>query len=807
MASTPKNKTSASARTPARTKVRPAGFPTRDEVVDFITTSDQPAGKREIAKAFGLKGQEKIALKALLKDMADEGLIDLGPARAFHKMGGVPKVTVLRIIDVDDTTLIATPERWEAEGQPAPRLRVLERGKRGALTIGDRILARTEEAGRGYVAHVMKKLAKASEELLGVVEVMADGKLWLRPVDKRIRKDTPISDVGNAKPGDLVLAEPHGRPPRIAARVTDILGDPFAPRSFSLIAIHKHGIPHVFPERVEEEATKASALPLHEDKREDLRHLPIIAIDPSDARDHDDAVWATPDEDEGNPGGYKAIVAIADVSYYVRPGSALDKEARKRGNSVYFPDQVVPMLPHELSSDMCSLRAGQDRAAMACHLTINANGKVTAWRFTRAVIRVAAVLAYEDAQAAMDASFAAEGAASHSPLPQAGGAGGGQELDAAPTASRKQADELLDVALKPLWACWTLLCKAREARDPLALDLPERRVVLDEHGKIVSVAVRERLDAHMLIEDCMIAANVAAAKALEAKKAPVMYRVHEAPGRDKLVSLKEYLATFDMDFALGQVIRPATFNALIRKIAESEEKEQIMVQILRSQTQAYYSPQNMGHFGLALGSYAHFTSPIRRYADLLVHRALVGAYGLDLPAPKDKAIPDRSSLSQDDYENMGRVGEMISGHERRAMEAERETVDRYVAAFLSAHVGEIVKARITGVQNFGFFATVDGLGGDGLVPVSTMGDEHFFYDEAGKALQGTNSGDRYTVGQRLDLRLAEADPINGSLRFELPDNPAPRGGPMKRDRTRPGINRGRPTNIRHMGAKRGKHKR
>ena len=766
MASTQKHKKPA--------KVRPAGFPTRDQVMDFIAESDTPAGKREIAKAFGLKGQEKIALKALLKDMADEGLIDIGPARAFHKMGGVPKVTVLRIVDVDDTTLIATPERWEAEGQPAPRLRVVERGKRGALTIGDRILARTEEAGRGWIAHPMKKLAKASEELLGVVEEMADGKLWLRPVDKRIRKDTPISDAGDAKPGDLVLAEPHGRPPRISARVTDILGDPFAPRSFSLIAIHKHGIPHVFPDRVEEEAVEASALPLHEDKREDLRHLPILAIDPVDARDHDDAVWAAPDDDPANPGGYRAIVAIADVSYYVRPGSALDKEARKRGNSVYFPDQVVPMLPHELSSDMCSLRAGQDRAAMACHLTVNAQGRVTAWRFTRAVIRVAAVLAYEDAQAAMDGT---------------------------------EENDLLEPALKPLWACWALLRKAREARDPLALDLPERRVVLDERGQIVSVAVRERLDAHMLIEDYMIAANVAAAKALEAKKAPVMYRVHEPPSRDKLVSLKDYLATFDISFALGQVVKPSTFNQLIAKIGEVEEKPQIMEMILRSQTQAYYSPQNMGHFGLALGSYAHFTSPIRRYADLLVHRALVGAYGLELPAPKGKDIPDRTALSQDDYENMGRVGEMISGHERRAMEAERDTIDRYVAAYLAAHVGEIMPARITGVQNFGFFATVEGLGGDGLVPVSTIGAEHFFYDEAGRALQGVESGDRYTVGQRLDLRLADADPINGSLRFELPDSPAPRGGPMKRDRTRPGIKRGRPANIRHIGAKRGKHKR
>ncbi|MGE4321674.1 MAG: ribonuclease R [Sphingobium sp.] len=758
-------------------KVRPAGLPTRQQVMDFIAESDQPAGKREIARAFGLKGQEKILLKALLKDMADEGLIDIGPARAFHKMGGVPKVTVLTIVDIEDMTLIAVPDRWEAEGRPAPRIRVKEGTRRGTLTVGDRILARTEEAGRGWIAHPMKKLARAAELLLGVVEEDEGGKLWLRPVDKRIRKDTPISDVGAAARGDLVLAEPTGRPPRITARVTDILGDPFAPRSFSLIAIHKHGIPHVFPDQTEEEAVAASRLLLHEDKREDLRHLPIIAIDPADARDHDDAVWAAPDEDPANPGGYRAIVAIADVSFYVRPGGALDKEARKRGNSVYFPDLVVPMLPHQLSSDMCSLRAGEDRAAMACHLVIDAQGKLRSWRFARAVIRVAAVLAYEDAQAAID--------------------GTGDNADAG---------ALLDTALRPLWACWALLRKARVARDPLDLDLPERRVVLDEAGSIVSVAVRERLDAHMLIEDYMIAANVAAAKALEAKQAPVMYRIHEPPSREKLVALKAYLATFDMDFALGQVIRPATFNRLIARIADRDEKPQIMEQILRSQTQAYYGPQNMGHFGLALGSYAHFTSPIRRYADLLVHRALVGAYGLEMPAPGG-ALPDRTALSGDDRDNMDRVGELVSRHERRAMEAERETIDRYVAAFLATRVGEIVPARITGVQNFGFFATVEGLGGDGLVPVSMLGDERFFHDEAGRALEGVESGERYTIGQKLDLRLVEADPINGALRFALPDMPGAGGvPPAKRDRTRPGVKRGRPANIRHIGSKRGKHR-
>tara|TARA_R110000782_G_scaffold78276_8_gene155452 strand:- start:106390 stop:107700 length:1311 start_codon:yes stop_codon:yes gene_type:complete len=389
------------------------GMPTRQQIMEYIETSGQPAGKREIAKAFGLHGQEKILLKALLKDMADEGLIDIGPGRAFHKMGGVPRVTVLRIIEIDGSQPIAVPERWEAEGMPPPRLRVVERGRKsGALGIGDRILARTEDAGKGMIAHPMKKLSKAEEQLLGIVEKDENGKFWLKPVDKRIRNSTPISDMGAAAPGDLVLCEASGRPPRITARVAMVLGDPFAPKSFSLIAIHKYGIPHVFPESAEEEARAVSALPLHEDKREDLRHLPIVAIDPVDARDFDDAVWAAADEDAANPGGFHAIVAIADVSYYVRPGSALDREARKRGNSVYFPDLVVPMLPHALSSDKCSLKAGEDRAAMACHMTFDARGRMKSWRFSRAIIRVAANIPYEDAQAAID---------QNKPLPFRGG--------------------------------------------------------------------------------------------------------------------------------------------------------------------------------------------------------------------------------------------------------------------------------------------------------------------------------------------------------------------------------------------------
>ena len=735
---------------------QPAGLPTPKQILEFIEQSGQPAGKREIARAFSLSGHEKIMLKALLKDMADEGLIDSAPGRAIHKTGGVPRVTVLRVVSVEDGQVLAIPEQWHAE-TPPPRLRVIEKGRKSSLALNDRILARTEEAGRGLVAHPMKVLAKSAELLLGVVK--QEGSChYLSPVDKRERREIMISDLNNAQPGDLVLAEPSGRPPRVTARVDAILGDPFAPRSFSLIAIHKHGLRDTFGEEVIAEAEQVAKLDLG--AREDLTHLPIVAIDPADARDHDDAIWASPRDG----GGWDAIVAIADVSFYVREGSALDKEAKARGNSVYFPDRVVPMLPEELSADICSLKAGKDRAALACHMVVGKDGALLSWRFTRAKIRVAANIAYEDAQAAID------------------GTPGLVE------------PSIVDGALKPLWACWAALFAAREKRQPLDLDLPERRVMLDEKGRILSVGPRERLDAHRLVEDYMIAANVAAAKALEAKKAPVMYRIHEGPGREKLVALKDYLATFDIEFALGQVVRPQTFNHILDRIGDHDARPEIMEQVLRTQMQARYGPQNLGHFGLALGSYAHFTSPIRRFADLVVHRSLVRSYRLGEGAMSDSAAAGMETL-----------GEHISMLERRAMEAERETIDRYVAAFLSDRVGQLLACRISGVQPFGFFATVEGLGGDGLVPAAILGNEYFRYDEASKALVGDDTGETFRQGQKLELKLVEANPVSGALRFELPQGKFGGSGTgPRKDRTAPrGPRRGRPANIRHQGGRKG----
>jgi len=743
-------------------------LPTREQILEFIQSSDKPAGKREIAKAFGLSAQDKIALKALLKDMADEGLID-GRKSAYHQMGGVPKVTVLRVAAIEDGEAFAVPDAWSPDdGTPPPRLRIVEakkgKGRQVALKVGDRVLARTEETGRGWRAHPMKKLPSRTEGVMGVVEVDAAGKAWLAPVDKRVRSSSPISDIGAAEAGQLVLAEPAGRGPRAGVKVVEVIGDPLAPKSFSLIAIAKHGIPYVFSQQTLDEAERAAKLPLSHEQREDLRHLPIVAIDPADARDHDDAIWAEPD----GQGGYRAVVAIADVSFYVRPGGELDREARKRGNSVYFPDRVVPMLPEILSAEVCSLKEGEDRAAMVCHLRIGPDGKLTKWRFTRALVRIAHNIAYEDAQAAIDAGDAPD-------------------------------------YLGNLWAAWRLLFSAREARDPLELELPERQVRLDEQGKIKEIAVRERLDAHRVVEDFMIAANVAAAKALESRTAPVVYRVHESPSREKLIALRDYLKTFGHSLALGQVITPGLFNRMLKDVGDESEKAQVMEAVLRSQTQAYYGPTNAGHFGLALASYAHFTSPIRRYADLLVHRALVDAFKLEQPEPK--GLPASSGLSERDRDDLSKISDAISKAERRAMEAERETIDRYVAAWLSARVGEVFETRITGVQSFGFFATIVGLGGDGLVPVSTLGGEYFRYEEASQTLTGVDSGTRYAPGDRLELRLGEANPLTGALKFELPEGGGkvePRGErpqPRQKGKHAQG-KRGRPANIRHQGRKR-----
>ena len=504
----------------------------------------------------------------------------------------------------------------------------------------------------------------------------------------------------------------------------------------SLIAIHQHGIPDDFPEDVLAEADGMKPAGLK--GREDLRDLPLITIDPADARDHDDAVFAEADGDPANPGGHILWVAIADVAHYVRPGSQLDREAHKRGNSSYFPDRVVPMLPDRLSGDLCSLHEGVPRACIAVRMVIDAEGNKRSHRFVRGLMRSPAALTYGEVQEAMDG------------------------------APNDRCGPLLEPVLKPLYAAYAALRRARERRQPLELDLPERKVVLDEDGKVTSVAFTDRLDAHRLIEECMVLANVAAAEALVAKKVPLLFRVHEEPPEDKLDSLRDTAQAAGLTLAKGQVLKTAHLNRLLRESAGTDEAELIHLSTLRSMTQAYYGPKNFGHFGLALQNYAHFTSPIRRYSDLIVHRALITAHGWG-----------EDGLTSEEMDTLEAIGQHISDTERRSMMAERDTTDRYLAAYLSDRLDAEFTGRISGIAKFGVFVKLDETGADGLVPIGTLGREYFHFDRDAGTLMGADTGRVIALGMRARVKLIEAAPVTGGIAFEmleLDDTAMPRGG-------------------------------
>jgi ribonuclease R len=575
---------------------------------------------------------------------------------------------------------------------------------------------------------LIRAIGTNPKRLLGIFRLTAEGGRIVA-IDKGEGKEWLVAAdaAGEAKDGELVEAEPSGPKGRLGlprARVVERLGDPSAPKAVSLIAIHQHGIPDAFPDAVMSQADAAK--PATSKGRVDLTDLPLITIDPADARDHDDACCALLDEDPKNPGGFLLWVAIADVAHYVTAGSALDAEARKRGNSTYFPDRVVPMLPDRLSGDLCSLHEGVTRPCIAVEMKLSSTGEKLSHRFVRGLMRSPASLSYEEAQAAVD---------------------GDPSERAAP---------LVDTVLSPLFGAYAALKQAREARQPLELDLPERKIILSDSGKVASVNFSERLDAHRLIEECMVLANVAAAETLIAKQQPLLFRVHEEPSPEKLDSLRETAKSVGLVLAKGQVLQTRHLNQLLKAAAGKDEAELINLSTLRSMTQAYYSSQNMSHFGLALQNYAHFTSPIRRYADLLLHRALVSAHGWAT-----------DGLSPQDIEMLDETAKHISETERRSMLAERDTTDRYLASFMSERVGNEFSGRISGVARFGIFVKLDETAADGLVPIRSLGREYFEHDADSQTLRGTDSGTVISLGQRVVVRLAETTPTTGGILLDL----------------------------------------
>jgi ribonuclease R len=744
-------------------------LPSRQEILDFLATATGEAGKREIARAFGVKGGDRIALKALLRDMADDGLI-AGSRRKLSRPGVLPPVTVLEITGRDpDGEFVARPATWEEEHGPAPRILMVE-SKRDAAPvagIGDRVLARITPLGADadypYQARTIKRLARAQRSLLGIFRALPGGAGVIDPVDRKQLREWPVARgaTNDAENGELVRFE-IGRGSRMGvqgARVIARLGNPEAQQMTSLIAVHAHGIPDTFPEDVLAEADAAKEPELK--RREDLRHVPLVTIDPSDARDHDDAVFAEPDPNPANRGGWVVIVAIADVAAYVRPGSPLDKEAKKRGNSVYFPDRVVPMLPERLSGGLCSLTEGDARACLAVRMVFDKDGTKLSHRFFRALMRSAASLTYEQAQAAID--------------------GRTDEVTA----------PLLDTVLRPLWGAYASLARARTERGPLELDLPERKILLDDQGRVRGVATPPRLDAHRLIEEFMISANVAAAETLEAKRSPLIYRVHDSPSKEKLAALGEFLRTIGIKLPKSGTLRPVQFNRILAETRATPTAELVGEVILRSQAQAEYSAANSGHFGLNLRKYAHFTSPIRRYADLVVHRALVRALGFGNDGLTDAEIGELDQISQ-----------WISDTERRAMAAERETADRLIAAYLADRIGATFHARVSGLVRTGLFVRLIETGADGFVPASSIGHEYFYHDEVRQALVGEDTGLAYRLGDPVEVRLVEAIPTAGALRFEMLSEgrsigPRPKGGRRPSDRNTPRRYKSKPGATKH----------
>lgn len=727
---------------------RKAPFPTREQVAEFIRESATPVGKREVARAFGITGADRIPLKALLKELERDGAIDRGRGRRLSQPGALPEVGVVEITGTDsDGEVLARPVAWKGEGDAPVIYMAPDRHGTPALGRGDRVLARLTRSGdHSYEGRPIRRLAGAPKRLLGIYELAgagdierprsrrgADGqpKGRLRPTDRRVKTDFRIApeDSGGAQPGELVLAEAlhTHRLGWLQARVIERLGKMGEPRSISLISIHEHDIPTEFPPAAIALAEAATVPPLAD--RADLRQVPLVTIDGADARDFDDAVWAEADPDAENPGGWHLLVAIADVARYVRRDDALDKAAYARGNSVYFPDRVVPMLPEALSNGLCSLRPGEDRACLAVHMWIDAEGNKLRHQFARGLMRSSARLTYDQVQAARD---------------------GRPDAATAP---------LLEPVIAPLYGAFAALLAARTRRGTLELDLPERQVVIGEDGRVASIRSRARFDSHKLIEEFMIAANVAAAETLEQKRWPCMYRVHDAPDPAKIEALREFLDSLGLNLPRGQVIRPIAFTQLLARAAGTPYAAMINELVLRTQSQAVYAPENIGHFGLALRRYAHFTSPIRRYADLLVHRALIGA--LDLPGAAEDWLPPEAGAQFEE------AGVHISATERRAAAAERDAIDRYTAAFLSERLGESFRGRVTGVTRFGLFVRLDESGGDGLVPISSLPADFYDHDEGRHALVGRRWGRVFTLGDIVMVRLIEAEPVTGGLVLEL----------------------------------------
>ncbi len=723
-------------------------IPSREAILEALRRLGRPAGFEALAAALGVEGERDLtALTRRLRAMERDGQL-LRDRRGRY---GIPERMDLvagRVIGHPDGFGFLVPEEGGGEDLFLPPREMR------AVMHGDRVLARVtgiDARGRREAA-VVEVLERAHKTVVGRYRT-AHRMGFLTPSDRRIPQDIaiPPGDELGARDGQIAVAEivtPPTRRTLAVGRLIEVLGDHLAPGMETEVAIRAHEIPHVWPQDVLEEAARLPAQVSEEDKhgREDLRALPLVTIDGEDARDFDDAVFA-----ERTARGFRLVVAIADVAHYVRPGSALDREAYARGNSVYFPRRVIPMLPEQLSNHLCSLNPQVDRLCMACEIEVSRTGRLGRYRFFEAVMRSHARLTYTLAARIL------------------------VERD---TALRREYAALVP-PLEDLYALYRVLHAERLKRGAVDFELPETRIVFDDHGRIRKILPLERNDAHRLIEECMLAANVCAADYLQRHNVPAPFRVHEGPPPDKLAALREFLAGLGLSLGGGDRPQARHYAKLLKAVQRRPDARLVQMVLLRSLAQAVYSPDNIGHFALGYPHYAHFTSPIRRYPDLVIHRAI-----------KCLLAGEKPPLTREEAE---RIGVHCSMTERRADEATREAVRFLKAQYMQAHVGETFDGIISGVTSFGLFVELSEVYVDGLVHITALGDDYFHFDPAHHRLLGERTRRVFRLGDKLAVRVVRVDLDEAKIDFELAEPPpsasASAAGetlPAGRRRARPG---------------------
>ena len=770
-------------------RTRIADLPERTALIEFLAQSGAPAGFTRIADAHALRtpaAQE--ALQRRLGAMERDGQIIRNRRGEFGLVDRMDLVTG-RVIGHRDGFGFVRPD------DAGPDLFFSPRQMR-SLMHGDRVVARVVKVDRdgrreGALVEIIER---------GVAKVV--GRLWresgvtfVRPHNARIHHDVLVPPSGRpaARDGDYVVARvtepPTRRHPPIGV-VEEVLGDRMLPGMEIDVAIRTHELPVAWPE---EALSEAAALPSQVGAadlagREDLRDLGFVTIDGEDARDFDDAVYC-----ERTPRGWRLLVAIADVSAYVRPGAALDEEARLRGNSVYFPDRVIPMLPESISNGLCSLRPHEDRLCLGCELIVTGAGRVHRSRFFEGAIRSRARLTYTEVAEALeqgDAGARARARAADADAPggvhRAPGdagvretaadtgrpAGAGGTRDEAHT---RQGPGAVASMLDTLRDAYEALRRARDERGAIDFDMPETRVVLGEDGRVVGLEPAARNVAHRIIEECMVAANVAAARFLERHRLPALFRIHEGPSPDKVEELRVFLEEFGLKLGGGDAPEPRHFAAVIEGAASRPDAHLIQTVMLRSLSQAAYAPGNVGHFGLAHRAYVHFTSPIRRYPDLVVHRAI--RHALRRGRPGDFELVRGASPAM--------LGDHCSMTERRADDATRDAVAWLKCEFMLDKLGEVFDATITGVAAFGVFVTLDDVFVEGLVHVSALGPDYFHFDPVRHRLSGERSHRSFRLADRMRVRLTKVDLDERRVDFE-PEVREPGRGPGRRGDTKRG---------------------